>query len=150
MSLRFSSASGVALALGSTVIWALYWIYNTRDTREPLLGLCLNFLFGLPLTLAACALFSSLSVENPAGLLGAAYVGCFEMGLTFVWWLLALKLSENTAKVGNLIFLSPALSLVFIHFLVGETIRPSTYVGLVLILAGLVCGRPARPKPARV
>ncbi|MBU2552239.1 MAG: DMT family transporter [Proteobacteria bacterium] len=147
LSFRFSSAPGVALALGSTLIWALYWIYNTKDTREPLLGLCLNFLFGLPLTFTACVIFSTPIIGSPAGLFGAAYVGCFEMGLTFVWWLLALKLSENTAKVGNLIFLSPALSLVFIHFLVGEAIRPSTYAGLGLILAGLVFGRPTKPEP---
>jgi drug/metabolite transporter (DMT)-like permease len=72
------------------------------------------------------------------GLLGAAYVGTFEMGLTFVLWLKALRLSRTTAQVGNLIFLSPLLSLVLIHFLVGEEIFPSTLVGLVLILAGNV------------
>jgi drug/metabolite transporter (DMT)-like permease len=55
------------------------------------------------------------------------------MGITFVLWLSALKYSENTAKVGNLIFISPFVSLVFIHFLVGEDILPSTFVGLVLI-----------------
>ncbi|NQT57150.1 MAG: EamA/RhaT family transporter, partial [Desulfobacteraceae bacterium] len=49
-----------------------------------------------------------------------------------------LKLSENTAKVGNLIFISPFISLVFIHFLVGEDILASTYIGLVLIVVGLI------------
>ncbi|HHO76666.1 MAG TPA: EamA/RhaT family transporter, partial [Deltaproteobacteria bacterium] len=52
--------------------------------------------------------------------------------------LCALRLSENTAKVGYLIFLSPFLSLVFIHFFVGETILFSTFIGLILIVAGLV------------
>jgi drug/metabolite transporter (DMT)-like permease len=60
------------------------------------------------------------------------------MGITFVLWLSALKLSENTAKVGNLIFISPFISLVFIHYLVGEDILPSTFIGLVLIVAGLL------------
>jgi drug/metabolite transporter (DMT)-like permease len=65
-------------------------------------------------------------------------VGIFEMGITFVLWLSALKLSESTAKVGNLIFMSPFLSLVFIHFLVGEDILASTFIGLVLIISGLL------------
>ncbi len=60
------------------------------------------------------------------------------MGITFVLWLSALKLSENTAKVGNLIFISPFLSLIFIHYLVGEDILTSTFMGLVLIIAGLL------------
>ena len=136
-SFRFSNPLGVALALGSTVIWALYWIYNTKDDRDPVAGLLLNFMFGLPWVLTCCLLFSNVRVSIPFGLVGAAYVGVFEMGITFVLWLSALKLSENTAKVGNLIFLSPFLSLVFIHFLVGEDILPSTFIGLVLIVMGL-------------
>lgn len=133
---EFSNPVGAALALISTIIWALYWIYNTKDDRDPAAGLLLNFLFGLPFVFLACVMFSSLRVDF-FGLLGALYVGVFEMGLTFVLWLLALKHSENTSKVGNLIFLSPFLSLVFIHFFVGETILPSTYIGLGLIVLGL-------------
>ena len=139
--LRSSDPLGVALALGSTVIWALYWIYNTRDDRDPVAGLFLNFLFGFPLVLIYCVLFSDLRVPDVRGLLGAAYVGVFEMGIAFVLWLSALRLSENTAKVGNLIFLSPFLSLVLIHFLVGEKILAATFVGLVLVVAGLLVQR---------
>jgi drug/metabolite transporter (DMT)-like permease len=135
--LRFADPVGVALALGSTVLWALYWIGNTRDDREPAAGLFLNFLFGLPFVLAWCALFSEVRVPELAGLLGAAYVGAFEMGVAFVLWLRALRLAENTARVGNLVFLSPFLSLLFIRALVGEAILPSTFAGLALIVAGL-------------
>jgi drug/metabolite transporter (DMT)-like permease len=104
-------------------------------------GLFQNFLFGLFFVLVYCLLFHRLRLPSLPGLLGAVYVGFFEMGITYVLWLWALRLSENTAKVGNLIFLSPFLSLVFIHFLVGETIYLSTYAGLVLIMAGLVIQR---------
>ena len=83
------------------------------------------------------------------GLLGASYVGLFEMGITFVLWLSALKLSETTAKVGNLIFLSPFLSLIFIHFFVGEDILASTFIGLILIVAGILIQqiKPRHTKP---
>ena len=134
---RFSDPMGVFLALFSTVIWALYWIYNTKDSRDPVAALLLNFLFSLPVAFCTCLIFSDVSVPGIHGLLGAAYIGVFEMGITFVFWLSALKLSENTARVGNLIFMSPFLSLVFIHFLLGEEILPSTFIGLVLIIAGL-------------
>ncbi len=136
--LHFSNPFGVALALGSTIIWALYWIYNTADDRDPVAGLFLNFLFALPWVMVFSLLFSTEWRLPPLGLLGAAYVGLFEMGVTFVLWLSALKLSESTAKVGNLIFLSPFLSLILIHFIVGEDILASTFVGLVLIVAGIL------------
>ncbi len=134
--LRFSNAEGVGLALLSTLVWAVYWILNTRDDRDPIAGLLLNFLFGLPPIIVVCALTSGFAVPL-AGLLGAVYVGVFEMGLAFVCWLTAMRLAENTARIANLIFLSPFLSLVLIHVLVGEEIYPSTYVGLTLIMAGL-------------
>ena len=72
------------------------------------------------------------------GLAGSVYLGIFEMGLTFVLWLKALKLSSTTAKVSNLIYLSPFISLVLIHFIVGETILLSTFVGLVFIISGIL------------
>jgi drug/metabolite transporter (DMT)-like permease len=82
-------------------------------------------------------LTQGLHLPAPSGLAGAAYIGFFEMGVAFVLWLTALKLTDNTAKIANLIFLSPFASLFFIHFLVGEEIHPSTVSGLGMVLAGL-------------
>ena len=138
LSFQFSNPTGVALALLSTVLWSLYWIYNIRDTRNPVVSLFLNFAFSLPVILITCMLFSDLSIHNNYGLYGAIYIGLIEMGITFVLWLSALKHAENTARVGNLIFLSPFLSLLFIHILVGETILPSTFTGLIFIILGLL------------
>jgi drug/metabolite transporter (DMT)-like permease len=78
-----------------------------------------------------------LRVIPLGGGLGAAYLGLFEMGLAFVLWLSALKLTDSAAKIANLIFIAPFISLFFIHHLVGETIYPSTLVGLVLVMSGL-------------
>ncbi|GAB6178233.1 DMT family transporter [Desulfobaculum senezii] len=148
--MTFSDPLGVALALGSTIVWALYWIYNTRDGRDPVAGLTANFLFGTVYVTAATLALSSPVVGDVRGILGAAYVGVFEMGITFVLWLRALKLTSSAAKVGNLIFISPFLSLVLIHLLVGEEIRSSTIVGLVFIMAGIALQqyRPRRTRTA--
>jgi len=136
-SFNVASPLGVSLALGSTVVWALYWVYNTKDDRDPAERLFLNFVFGLPFVLIYTLVFSDIRVENPLGFAGAAYVGMIEMGVAFVMWLSALKLSENTARVGNLIFLSPFVSLFFIRAFVGEEILTATVAGLVLIVAGI-------------
>ena len=140
-SLHFTDPFGVALALISTVIWALYWIFNTRDKRDPVVGLFVNFCFSFPFILVYYLLSSELRIPPINGLLGAAYVGVFEMGICFVFWLLAMKLTDNTARISNLIFLSPFLSLIFIHFLLGEDILPATFIGLTLIVLGLLCQR---------
>ena len=138
LSLHFHNTSGLFYALASTLLWALYWLFNTRIEAEPLPLLFLNFLVGT-LLLTLYLLLSGTGITFPplAGLSGALYVGLFEMGITFVLWLKALKLAPLTATVSNLIYLSPFLSLLFIHFIVGEEIFPSTVVALGLILGGL-------------
>lgn len=138
LALKFTNLSGVALALGGTVIWALYWIYNTKDTGDPVAGLLVSFCFSLPLVAATTAVFSEVTTPHWEGVAGGVYAGMFEMGLSYACWLQALKRSETTAKVGNLIFLSPFGALVFVHFLVGESIVTATVLGLVLVVAGNV------------
>lgn len=139
--LRFSNPLGVALALGSAFIWALYWIFNTKDPRDPVVCLFWSFAFGLPLTFLLCVALSTLRLESIEGLLGTIYTGLIEMSVTFVLWLTALRSAESTAKVSMLIFLSPFVSLVLIHFVLGEDILPSTIAGLVLIVGGLLIQR---------
>jgi drug/metabolite transporter (DMT)-like permease len=136
LALEFADPVGVCLALGSTVLWSIYWIFNAKDDRDPIICLLVGFAFSVPVGAAICAATSGFSVEWK-GVVGAAYIGVFEMGLTYYLWLSALKNTENTARVANLIFLSPFLSLVLIHHLVGEEILGSTLVGLVLIVTGL-------------
>ncbi len=137
LSAEFANPVGVALALGSTVLWALYWIYSARDRRDPLVALFCNFAMALPLVLLVCAVTTGVSLPDWRGLAGAAYVGVFEMGLAFALWLGAMRLTRSTARISNLIFLSPFLSLFFIRAFVGESILPSTWIGLALIIAGL-------------
>lgn len=135
---KFTNVTGVCLATGSSIIWALFWIYNVRDQRDETARMFLNFAFGSAVTFLAMLLFSDVKIPSPKGLLGAAYVGLFEMGITFLLWLKALKLSKTTAHVTNLIYLVPFLSLVVISLAVGEKILPSTVVGLAFIVAGII------------
>ena len=136
--LRFSSLTGVMLALGSSVIWGLFWILNIRDKRDDVVKLFLSFAFGSVMILLVSFFFSDGSFTVHPGLLGTVYIGLFEMGITFVLWLKALSLSGTTAQVGNLVYLSPFLSLFFIRMVVGESIAFSTIAGLVLILSGIL------------
>ncbi|UCG30338.1 MAG: DMT family transporter [candidate division WOR-3 bacterium] len=130
--------SGILLALGSAVIWALFWIYNIRDQRDEVVKLFLNFVFGFAFILIYMIFTGRLTTPNLPGFLGALYVGIFEMGITFVLWLKALRLSRTTAQVSNLIYLTPFFALVFINIIVGEKILVSTVIGLIFIVSGIL------------
>ena len=124
--------------MGSSVIWALFWIYNLKDQTDGIVKLFLNFAFGSFFIFLAMLLTSGARMPGLNGLLGAVYIGLFEMGITFLLWLKALKLSKTTAHVTGLIYLVPFLSIVVIHFAVGEEIFFSTLIGLLFIIAGII------------
>ncbi len=136
--LKFTNLEGVLLAVGSSIIWAFYWIYNLKDERDAVVKLFLNFSFGLVFILIANLVFIGIKAPPLAGFLGAIYVGLFEMGITFVLWLTALKLSSTTARVSIFIYLAPFLSLIFINNILGEPIHASTIIGLVFIVLGII------------
>ncbi|HDY7478253.1 TPA: DMT family transporter [Vibrio vulnificus] len=139
LGLSFESPVGVALALTSTLLWAGYWILNTKNQADPIVGVLLGFLVAIPFAIALAVIegqsWGQISIQ---GWLAVTYVGLFEMGVTFVLWLSALKLTNNTARISNLIFASPFISLMLLSSIIGEEIHPTTLIGLMLIIAGLV------------
>ncbi|MDE5420956.1 DMT family transporter [Ancylomarina sp. DW003] len=137
-SIETSNSWGIILALGSSIIWALFWIYNTKDSREDLNKLFLNFLFGAIYSIIALVILGQFSFPDLKSLSAAVYIGLVECGIAYIFWLKAMKLSESTDKIGNLVFLSPFISLFLIHLFIGETIYLSTWIGLSIIVIGII------------
>ena len=148
VALKFDSPLGVGLALFSTVLWASYWIASVRRHGDAAVSLCLNFLLATPMCVALCAGFSTLTLPNWQGFAGAVYVGLFEMGVTFMLWSAALKTATRVTRVGNLIFLSPFLSMVFIQWVLGEQVHPATLIGLCLIVPAALYQQLHKPQVA--
>jgi drug/metabolite transporter (DMT)-like permease len=68
----------------------------------------------------------------------AAYSGAFEMAIPFLLWIKAMKLSTSNDRISNLVYIAPFISLIFIHFLVGEKIYVTSLLGLSLIVSGII------------
>ena len=137
-SFEFGNTRGVVLALSTTVIWALFWLFNTKKSNDTVVSLFLIFLFSLPFIVLAVFLGSTFEPPTAKGLLGAVYIGLFEMGITFALWQSALSLSSTVARVTSLAFITPFLSLVVLYFVIDEVIMLSTVIGIVLIIVGLL------------
>ncbi len=142
LGLHFSNRVGVALAVGSAIFWAAYWILNMKDKREDVGKILLNLIFGLLYLVIYFIVIGKIpAFYSWQGIVGSLYIGIFEMSITFVVWLKALNYSKNTAKVSNLIYLSPFLGLLWIHLTVGEEIHLYTFVGLTFIVGGIILQR---------
>lgn len=130
--------TGVMLALGSTFVWALCWIANTRHRLDPAVALFLNFCTASPLLMLIVTARGEWQVPPVEGLLGGLYIGFFEMGISFICWLHAMRLTSSTARISTLIFLAPPASLMLIAKVLGEPVQGYTLVGLTFILLGLI------------
>jgi len=132
------SQFGVALAIISTVIWATFWLLNAKDKQDSVVKLFSGFCFGLIYAILLSPLFDGIQLPIGNAWMPLIYIGLFEMGITFVLWLMALKLSTSAARVGNMIYLTPFLSLLVLNLILGEEIFLSTFSGLLLIVTGIL------------
>lgn len=132
------SKTGVILAFSSTIIWASFWLVNAKDQLDPVIKLFWGFCFGLLYTLLFSPLLGPIHLPEIMAILPLIYIGFFEMGITFVLWLTALQLSSSAARIGNLIYISPFLSLLFLRIIIGETIHSTTFIGLFIIVGSII------------
>jgi drug/metabolite transporter (DMT)-like permease len=137
-SIRQSNPLGLVLALSSSLIWSLYWIYHVKDSRTEETKLFLNFFFATFYILVLAWSTGNLTAPSIISLVPAAYVGLFEMGLTFLFWLKAMQMTRSNDLISTLVYLAPFLSLLFIHFILGEHIYFTTIIGLLCIVCGIL------------
>lgn len=132
------SVLGLTLGIGSAFVWATYWLINRMNAEtDQIMSLFLNFLFGT-IYLLMIAPFMKIEISSLQGVLAAVYSGLFEMTIPFIFFGIALKKTDNPALINHLCYLSPFLSLFIIHLILGESIYPTTYIGLALIVGGLL------------
>lgn len=133
------SVAGLLLAALSALLWALYWMVNKRvvTKMDSSLVLWVSFLVSsvVMLLMTAPRLAQHITLQ---GALASGYVGWFEMGIPFICFGAAMRMTSNPALINQLCYLSPFLSLFFIATVLGETILLTTYIGLALIVGGLI------------
>ena len=129
---------GIVLALSTSIVWAFYWIYNQRDQKDPVIRLFLNFLFASVFLLLGGILKGKVLPGSPEGWYTAIYVGVFEMGVTFVLWLLAMQYAPTTDRISNLVYAAPFLNLFIVNLVLDEKIFHTTVYGIILLVSGIL------------
>ena len=137
-SMQFENSLGVVYILITTVIWSLFWLFNTKNSNDSVVSLFLIFLFSVPYILIITYFSNSFVIPSLKGVIGSAYIGLFEMGISVVLWQSALKISTTVSRVASLVFITPFLSLLILHFVLKEDILASTIFGVILMCSGLI------------
>lgn len=134
-----SNPLGVSLALASSIVWASFWIINIHDkNRDEVVKLFLSFAFATLLCIFPTIVSHGFYRMPANGILASVYIGTFEMGITFVLWLKALKYAASTARLSNFSYLVPFVALVFISIILHEKVIWTTILGLIVIIGAIL------------
>ena len=131
------SSLGVVLALLSTLLWATYWLLNTRWQHPPAALMFWSFSWASVILTGLVAIFDRFPDLSGNILFYGAWVGAIEMGVTFILWQSAMRTTQHVGRLGQLIFLSPFISLLIIGQVLEENISAYAYVSLLAIVAGI-------------
>jgi drug/metabolite transporter (DMT)-like permease len=136
-SVHMSDALGIVCSLAAAVCYGLFSALNKREQADPFVNMMLYY--GASTVVSGLYLVVSGEMVLPAisQLPGILWIGVFVHALGYSCWARALK-TGNTARISNLAFITPFLSLVYVYFLLHEKIGLFSVIGLVIIIFGVL------------
>jgi len=132
---KFTNIQGDMLALFGAICFALFSTLGKKVNYDQIIAVFVYFTSATILGVTTVSLFK---ITNPSAnvLFWLLINGLFINGISYIFWFKALK-SAQTALISNLVYLTPAVSLLFISLIIKEKIHFYSLVGLVFILLGI-------------
>lgn len=129
-----SSLIGYASCLIGAALYGVFSVLNKKEGGNQLVNMFLYIGTSAVCSGICCAVvgFSPLQGFQIPGLL---WVGVVANALGYWLWAVALQMGSS-ASIANLAYLTPVLSLFMSHFLIGEPLYVTSFIGLGLILFG--------------
>lgn len=129
---------GMLACLLGAVSYGLFTALNKKYHYDKMLSMMTNYLVTFALTSIINAISGNLFLPSGIEALGFAWNGIFTMAIACTTWVMALD-KGNTAKISNLAYMTPFLSLVWTWLvLYDDGIKnPNSLIGLCVIVAGI-------------
>ena len=133
----FGNPKGILFALLAAVCYGLYCTLNKRETYDKNLSVMISYGAGTVIAFILIILQGKLSLPTAEQTAGMLWNGIICNALPYLTWALALDIG-NTAVIANLAYLTPFVSLLCTHFVLGEKVTIFSILGLILIVLGIV------------
>ena len=133
-----NTALGMIACIVAAACYGLFSVLNKKADYHQGISMMVTWL-----VVAVCALALGLLTETWVPIRGSQWLGILWLGIAtdavaYLLWALALKGVENTAKIANLAYLTPFLSLLVSALVLKETIKLQALAALVLIIGGIL------------
>lgn len=138
-----SSGNGnVMLGIGSCVIaaacYGLFSVLNKKANYDQNIAMMVMWL-----VVAVCSAVFGLAIEEWKPVVGVQWLGMLWMGvvvnaIAYLIWALALNADKNSARIANLAYLTPFLSLIISAVVLKEQIQGRALIAFVFIIGGIL------------
>ena len=129
---------GIISCIVAAVCYGLFAVLNKKADYDQNITMMVIWL-----VVAVCSTILGLITETWVPIEGMQWAGIIWLGVfidavAYLLWALALRGAENTAKIANLAYLTPFLSLVVSAIVLGEQITIRAIIALVFIVGGIL------------
>lgn len=121
---------------GAAVCYGFYTALNKKSTYDKQVSMTLAMFTAFVLSLIVVLVRGVSLTISFSQIPGILWNGVFTMALANLAWVLSLSYG-NTAKISNLAYITPFMSLVWTFFILNEPISPLSVIGLCLIVVGI-------------
>lgn len=131
-----NTIKGAVFCVAGAVSYGIFTSLNQKYNYDKKISIMLSYSVTFVLTTVINGIGGKLFVPDTVQLLGFAWNGIFTMAIANTAWTMALE-SGNTAKISNLAYITPFLSLVWTFLILEEPLNIYSVVGLIVIVSGI-------------
>lgn len=133
-----NTALGMAGCIIAAACYGLFSVLNKKSDFNQNISMMIIWL-----VTAVSSMILGLMTETWIPIKGAQWLGMLWLGVVidavaYLLWALALKGTENTAKIANLAYLTPFLSLIVSAVFLKEKLQMRALVALIFIIGGIL------------
>lgn len=133
-----NAALGVVSCIIAAACYGLYSVLNKKADYDQSIFMMIGWLI-----VAVCSTIVGPMTETWVPIhgtqwLGIVWLGVFSHAIAYLLWALALKYADDTAKIANMAFMTPFLSLIISSVLLKEQLQPRAFIALIFIVGGII------------
>lgn len=137
LNIQKNSVIGAGYCILAAVSYGLFSVLNKKKAYNKFLSMMLFYLVSFIISLAYILISKNGFEIETNQLIGLLWIGIFTSATAFTSWALALE-KGDTAKISNLAYITPFLSLIWTSLLLDEQFSIYSVIGLIVIVLGIL------------
>ena len=137
LSLHRETLLGAVCCVLGAVSYGVFTAYNQKYRYDRRISFMIFYFTSFLLTMGINVATDNLFTLSPVQVLGLGWNGIFAVAIAGICWMVALE-SGKTAKISNLAYITPFLSVLWTAIFLKEKMTVYSLVGLAVIILGIL------------